>query len=245
MRYRYLKQPLKKRKSPKLIFFSSLSLVMGVFTLLWSFYPVMAFQIGTMVNKNQGYSPVPSSPLSGSLQKSLLAYDDSLSPYYSSYLKDFTTVADWFPKQPQALTRKSDIREYEISIPKLGLAHLRVKVGGEDLSKTLVQYGNQVLPGEIGNAVVLGHSTLPQLFKADDYRTIFTYLPTLERGDKVKVSINGFTYNYLVYDMFVVDPEETWVLEEKAEESIVTLITCVPPGTYWKRLIVKTKLEGI
>jgi len=205
----------------------------------------MAFQIGEMVVKNENQSPLPKSQLSGAMQKNLLTYNDSMAPYYSSYLKDFTTVADWFPKVPQSLSRKNDIREYQISIPKLGLSNLKVKIGAEDLSKSLVQFGNQVLPGELGNAVILGHSTLPQLFNASDYRTIFTFLPDLERGDKIKVTFNGATYNYLVSEMFVVKPEEVWVLEEESEESTISLITCVPPGTYWKRLVVKTKLEGI
>jgi len=245
MKYCYVKGVPKRHKSPRLVFFSSLSLVLGVFTLLWSFYPVMAYQIGEIVSKSENQSPLPKSELSGAMQKNLLTYNDSMAPYYSSYLKDFTTVADWFPKVSQSLGRKNDIREYQIDIPKLGLSNLKVKIGGDDLSKSLVQFGNQVLPGELGNAVILGHSTLPQLFKADDYRTIFTFLPDLERGDKIKVTFNGATYSYLVNEMFVVKPEEVWVLEEKSEESILSLITCVPPGTYWKRLVVKAKLEGI
>lgn len=245
MRYCYVKQAAKKNKSPRLVLFSSLSLFIGVFTLLWSFYPVMAYSIGELVDKKDNHTPVPASELSGALRKNLVTYNDSMAPYYSSYLKDFTAVSDWFPEVPQSLSRKSDIREYQIDIPKLGLTKLKVKVGGEDLSKSLVQYGNQVLPGEIGNAVVLGHSTLPQLFKADDYRTVFTFLPDLERGDKIRVSYNGTNYSYLVTEMFVVKPEEVWVLEEQANDSLLSLITCVPPGTYWKRLVVKAKLEGI
>lgn len=205
----------------------------------------MAFQIGEALSTDADLNPLPESRLNGSLQKGFMIYDDNLAPYYSSYLKDFTTVANWFPKQPQILTRKSEIKEYQLSIPKLGLLDKQVKIGENNLAKSLVQYGNQVLPGEIGNVVVLGHSTLPQLYNEDDYRTIFTFLSTLERGDKVKVTIEGFTYNYIVYEMFVVDPEETWILEETADTAVMTLVTCVPPGTYWKRLIVKARLQGI
>lgn len=245
MRYIYLKQKTKKYKSPRLIFFSTFSLVLGVFVLLWSFYPVMAYQIGEIVKPNNNLSPLPEHEISGSLQKGFTIYNESLAPYYSSYLKDFTTVANWFPKQPQLLTRKNDIKSYQITIPRLGLADLKVKIGAEDLSKSLVQYGNQIIPGEIGNVVILGHSTLPQLFDQTDYRTVFTHIPTLERGDKIRVRINNFDYNYLVYDMFVVSPEEVSVLSEDADEALLTLVTCVPPGTYWKRLIVKARLQNI
>lgn len=245
MRYRYLKQGPKKIRSPKIIFFSTFSLVLGVFTLLWSFYPVMAFQIASVIKANQDLSPLPESKLSGSLQQGFSIYNDSLAPYYSSYLKDFTTVANWFPKQPQQLTKKNQLKNYTITIPRLGLTDLNVEIGGQDLAKSLTQYGNQVMPGEMGNVVILGHSTLPQLFDSNDYRTVFTFIPTLERGDKIKINIGGFNYQYLVEDMFVVSPDETSVLKEEAEEPIMTLITCVPPGTYWKRLIVKARLYSL
>jgi len=245
MRYLYLKQKPKKIRSPKLIFFSTFSLVLGVFTLLWSFYPVMAYQLSTIIKNDQDISPLPASKIPGSLQQGMSIYNDSLAPYYSSYLKDFTTVANWFPKQKQHLTKKNQLKNYQITIPKLGLTDLKVEVGGQDLSKSLTQYGNQVMPGEAGNVVILGHSTLPQLFDQNDYRTIFTFIPTLEQGDKIRVDMDGYNFYYLVEEMYVVSPEEVEVLKEEAQEPMMTLITCVPPGTYWKRLIVKAKLQSI
>ncbi len=243
MRYLYLKR-YKKIKKPVVILLSVVSLVLGTLTLLWSFYPIVTFQL-SRIFALQELSPLPQRVLASSLQKGLTVYNDSLEPYYSSYLKDFTKVGDWFPKSPQLLTRKHNVKKYTITIPKLGIVNAEVKVGGEDLSKSLVQYGDAVLPGEIGNASILGHSTLPQLYKEKDYKSIFTYLPSVERGDKIKVDINGFIYEYEVYDMFVVEPTDTWVLDPKNDESILTLISCVPPGTYWKRLIVRAKLSGI
>jgi sortase A len=246
MRYRYIKQAVKKKRSPRLIFFSTFSLVLGVFTLLWSFYPVMAYQISSIINTDRNLSPLPEHELSGSLQQGMTIYNESLAPYYSSYLKDFTTVANWFPKQPQQLlTKKDQPKSYLLTIPKLGLTDLKVEIGGQDLTKSLAQYGNQVLPGQIGNIVILGHSTLPQLYDQDDYRTVFTFIPTLEQGDKIRVDINENTYYYLVYEMFVVSPDKVSMLKEEAKEPILTLITCVPPGTYWKRLIVRAKLQGL
>ncbi len=241
MRYVYVKKNSKKRH-PKIVMFSTISLVIGTLTLLWAFYPIAIYQIGNMLALRKDVSPLPPSVLASSLQKGLKVYNEESAPYYSSYLKDFTQVADWFPKKPQTLSRKGKVTEYRVSIPRLGINEAKVVVGGEDLAKTLVQYGDRVMPGEIGNATILGHSTLPQLYKDDDYKSIFTYLPTIERGDKIKININNFSYEYVVYDMFVVDPDEVWVLDEKADESVISLITCVPPGTYWKRLVVKAKL---
>lgn len=244
MRYVYVKKEYKYKK-PAVIILSTLSLIIGTTTLLWAFYPILTYQFAHLFSFSQELSPLPRSVLAASLQKGLTVYNDESQPYYSSYLKDFTRVQEWFPQQPQLLTHKKKIKSYEIEASKIGVHGATVTVGGDDLGKSLVQYGDQVIPGEIGNAVIVGHSTLPQLFKDNDYKSIFTYLPSLEKGDKIEAKVNGFTYQYEVYDMFVVDPAETWVLDPKSDEAVLTLITCVPPGTLWKRLIVKSKLTRL
>lgn len=228
-----------------MIIFSTLSLIIGTTTLLWAFYPILTYQFAHLFSFSQELSPLPRSVLAASLQKGLTVYNSESKPYYSSYLKDFTRVQEWFPKQPQLLTHKKKIKSYQLNISKIGVHDATVTVGGEDLAKSLVQYGDQVLPGEIGNVVIVGHSTLPQLFKDKDYKSIFTYLPSIEKGDKIQAFINGFTYEYEVYDMFVVDPSEVWVLDPKSEDAALTLISCVPPGTVWKRLVVKSMLTRL
>lgn len=244
MRYVYTKKEYTYKK-PIVVILSTLSLIIGTTTLLWAFYPILTYQFSSLFAFTQDISPLPRSVLAESLQKGLSVYNSDSQPYYSSYLKDFTRVQEWFPKQPQLLTHKSKITQYALEIPKIGVRDAVVTIGGEDLAKSLVQYGDQVVPGEIGNSVVVGHSTLPQLYKEKDYKSIFTYLPSLEKGDKIQVSVNGFSYRYEVYDMFVVDPSEVWVLSPKSEEATLTLISCVPPGTVWKRLVVKSRLTQL
>ena len=98
------------------------------------------------------------------------------------------------------------------------------------------------LPGENGNVVILGHSTLPQLYNIKDYKTIFTYLPSLKEGDKIEIKLGDQVFEYEVFDIMVVKPSEVSVLKQDFSNSYLTLITCVPPGTYWNRLIVKAKI---
>jgi LPXTG-site transpeptidase (sortase) family protein len=98
------------------------------------------------------------------------------------------------------------------------------------------------MPGELGNVVIFGHSTLPQLYQPNDYKSIFTFLPSLQKGDKIFIKVGDLVYQYEVFEMFVVDPTEVSVLDQQFDASYLTLITCVPPGTYWKRLVVKAKL---
>lgn len=244
MRYRYLKKELRQKKKG-LILFSIFSLVLGTLTLLWAFFPILTYQLADFFSVKGEISPLPKSVLASSLEKGLGVYNDDLEPYYSSYLKDYTRVANWFPKKHQTTTGKNLVKEYTITIPKLGLNKILVKIGTEDLTKSLVQFSDKIIPGELGNIAVLGHSTLPQLYKENDYKSIFTYLSSLEKNDLIKVEINGFIYEYIVFDNFVVDPADIWVLDTKNEQSLLSLITCVPPGTFWKRLVVRAKLAGI
>ena len=103
----------------------------------------------------------------------------------------------------------------------------------------------RTLPGEYGNVAIFGHSTLPQLYNSKDYKTIFTYLSSLEKGDKIYITVGDLEYEYEVGEMFVVMPDKISVLDQKYDASYVTLITCVPPGTWWKRLVVRAKLTQL
>jgi len=80
------------------------------------------------------------------------------------------------------------------------------------------------------------------LYNVTDYKTIFTYLPSLEVNDTILVQLGDLEYEYKVTDIFIVMLDKISVLEQKYDASYLTLVTCVPPGTYWKRLVVKAKL---
>ena len=82
---------------------------------------------------------------------------------------DLTNPANWFPGAPAYANQSSGlsastIKEYALTIPKIGVEDARVVVGGGDLSQYMIHYGGTALPGEFGNAVVFCHSTLPQFF---------------------------------------------------------------------------------
>lgn len=59
----------------------------------------------------------------------------------------------------------SPVNSYSLSIPTLELLNATVIISGDDLSKSLIHYGGTSLPGEYGNAVIFGHSTLPQFLR--------------------------------------------------------------------------------
>lgn len=239
---------LKENTSAKRTFITRLSyvsLMIGSLLLFWSFYPIISFEIySRLFIQNKLFTPLPHSDTASSLEKanSVLGSNN----VFSNNLRDFTQAHLWFPSKVSSQSVRSfQVKAYMLSIPKLNINDAEVIVGGEDLAKSLVHYLPQSLPGEYGNVVIFGHSTLPQLYNTKDYKTIFTYLPSLEKGDKIFVKVRDVQYEYEVYDMFVVNPDQVSVLEQKTDASYLSLITCVPPGTYWKRLVVRAKLTDL
>jgi len=217
-------------------------LTIGAGFLFWAFYPMVSFELyARLFLRRAAASPVPESEKVSSLEFAHSVYADGLS--LSNNLRDFTQANVWFPTSKLPVGRDDlDTKSYSLSIPRLNLSDLNVSVGGTDLSKSLIHYLPSSLPGQYGNVAIFGHSTLPQLFNPKDYKSVFTYLPKLEVGDRVFIKINGGQYEYEVYDMFIVNPDEVSVLEQQFNDSVLTLVTCVPPGTFLQRLVVKARL---
>lgn len=242
--YLYVKE--KNSSKRKIItYFSYISLTIGALLLFWSFYPILSFEIySKLVIQKNIFTPVPASNAVSSLEQA----NSVLGSYnvFSNNLRDFTQANLWFPSQREVnIVKAIDIKEYKLSIPKLNISNAIVKVGGEDLSKSLIHYLPQTLPGEYGHIVIFGHSTLPQMYNVKNYKTIFTFLPSLEKGDIIILKMNNLEYEYKVYDLVVVKPDQVSVLEPRNDAPYITLITCVPPGTYLRRLVVRAKLSQL
>jgi len=158
---------------------------------------------------------------------------------------DYDLINNWFPTALTPKIKKSRITHYALSIPKLKIENGVVEVGGTKIKESLVHYPGTALPGEFGNVVVFGHSTLPMFYKPTDYKTIFSLIPTLENGDKIHLFFDGIEYVYEVFNYKEVKPEEINVLEQRFDQQSLSLITCVPPGTYLKRGIIRARLTKI
>lgn len=158
---------------------------------------------------------------------------------------DMTQASNWFPDAPRGPAFVSKITHYTLSIPKLKIKDAVVEIGGEDLKKSLIHYQGTALPGQFGNAVIFGHSVLPQFFNPKNYLTIFSTLPTLKPKDEILIDFDGVSYKYTIEEMVEVQPNDISVLEQRYDDSYITLITCVPPGTYLRRLVVRARLNPI
>lgn len=203
-----------------------LSGLSGFIILAYIFFPLISYDISS--RKYVKYlSPVPD-------ERPVVTQD-----------YDKTKASNWFPGGATSKEfSKSNVGYYNLTIPKLKIDNAVVSIGGEDLSRSLIQYPGTALPGKEGNAVIFGHSILPQFYNPKDYLAIFSTLPTLETGDAISVNYDGVTYNYKVDNKVEVSPTDLQVLEQDLSDSFLTLVTCVPPGhpLLPRRLIVRARL---
>ena len=114
----------------------------------------------------------------------------------------------------------------------------------EEKLQEYLKEGAVVLPlgptfGESGNVVVTAHSSGTQSF--GPYRFAFSKLAELQEGDEFFIHIPNKTYTYKVYKKEIVWPTQVDHLPQD-DRSTVTLVTCWPLWTNFKRLLVHSEL---
>ncbi len=236
MSYIYLKKESKKTSrlaKRKKILIGLLSLSGFVF-FSFAFFPIIKFQLTYSSKLKQIIDPTSSK-----------SYNQSNILGQSSV--DYTQLSNWFVNSSDNTSLASQIIDsssstYYISIPKLKITDAVVTIGSMDLEKSLIQYPQTALPGQLGNTVVFGHSVLPQFFNSKNYLTIFSTLYKLEQGDEIILKYDKSTYKYVVEEMYEIQPTDLSVLEQRFDSKTLTLITCSPPGTYIRRLVIKSQL---
>lgn len=228
---------------PKIV--SAALFALGILTVGSVVWPITEYQIKWYFEENS-LKPKIVSPLPETLPlKSIgAAVFSEQTKVLGTTNSDYSQASNWFvgARQSQA---KAKITDYVLSIPRLKIEDAHVKIGGEELKKSLIQWGGSAVPGELGNTVIFGHSSLPQFFGSQNYLSIFAILPQLKISDEIFLNYDGITYRYKIIETKTVEPEDLSVLEQKYDNAYLTLITCVPPGTYWKRLAVRARLTKI
>lgn len=243
---------LKSSSRVKFISTKTLSLclmVIGFLLIVFALWPIISFNIILAPRFTAMIKPVPDSLLLksnpkasfSSVSKAIVEAEESL----IEKADDYTKASVWFPNKIAVEYNQEDSLNYYLSVPTLKIKDAKVVVGGEDLAKSLIQYGGTALPGEYGNTVIFGHSVLPYFYNPKDYNTIFSTLPSLQENDQILITYEGITYTYKIEEMYVVNPDDVSILEQRFDDSYLSLITCVPPGTYEKRLWVRARINKI
>ena len=238
MSYIYLKKdPSKKSqraKRKKII--ATILFLTGISFFSFAAIPILKFQLTYSSKLKQIIDPTSSASHSKT-QPSVL----------SDSAVDYTQLSSWFVNStdnPNLISQTIDSKNatYYLSVPKLKITDATVTLGSMDLTKSLIQYPQTALPGQLGNTVIFGHSVLPQFFSPKNYLTIFSTLYKLEQGDEIILRYDKSTYKYVVEEMYEVQPTDLSVLEQRYDNKTLTVITCSPPGTYLRRLVIRATL---
>jgi len=222
---------------------SLLILCIGAVIVLYIFFPLISWQIyfAPALASSTIQTPIPKATIISSSEIGSLISQagNSLSGV------DYTNAQNWFPEFNPRTAGQPKIPSYTISVPKLKIQNAVVSTVDNNLAIHLVNYEGTAVPPESGNAVIFGHSTLPQLFNSNDYKTIFATAYQLKLGDEIYANVNGISFKYRIFNISVVEPTDISIFEQDYGNSYLTLVTCTPPGTTWKRLIIKAKFEKI
>ncbi|MBI3342285.1 class E sortase [Candidatus Curtissbacteria bacterium] len=237
----YVKAPPKKPKNPKTERYFYIGIIsVGLGAIIFSILPFFIWQISILPRLSAKVEniPVPKAEVLSAttvLSQNVQVVQDADGFSY------FTTTSSAKTSTSSAnLTRPED---FSLSIPKLKIDNAQVVVDTTKFDNHLGHFPGTAIPGEVGNSFITGHSVLPQFADVKNYRAIFTNLSDLEIGDDVTATVDNKTYHYIVQYSKVVDPKDTSVLLPLSPNGHnLTLMSCVPPGTSSKRLIVITSL---
>ncbi len=209
-------------------YFSLGLLAIGIFLLVQVVMPVVAFNFWELISLDQNSLLVDPKPDSGSVLGVAVEQSGNFSYFVSSNNRTYAPT----------------YTQFNLTIPKINLTNLNVMVDSNTFEKALGQLPGSALPGERGNVFITGHSSLEFLYSPTNYLAIFTHLPEIKKGDQIYADVLGQRFDYQVIGLKVVDPKETGVINPPDSEGrYLTLMTCVPPGIFNKRLIVLAELK--
>ncbi len=214
--------------------FPILLMTAGIFMLLNVAVPLTGGIIAVLLTPKNLLDPTAVSPF----PRPIVQTD-----YGMSGVVDYSNAGSWF-SAPADLPppKNSPVGYFTVSLPRLKMDNITVEVNGNNLHKNAIHYPGTALPGEFGNSVIFGHSALPQFYRPGNPQTVFNPLTGARIGDEIDIKFDGVLYTYVVKKISQVDPTAVEVLGQKYDRRDLSLITCVPLGTYWHRLVVLAEL---
>ena len=199
----------------------------------------------TKVRKSRHFMPLVAA-LSVALVFSLLQYNRLLVAQVKAYVSPGSINPQNVILDPTTSTKVGP--EPKVIIPKINVdapvvydvPSLAENVIQDKLRSGVVHYpipGANSVPGQKGNTVILGHSS-NDVFDDGAYKFVFVQLDKLEKGDTFYLNYQGTRYTYSVTEKKVIDPTQVSQLVIDTDKPLATLVTCTPPGTALKRLVV-------
>lgn len=110
------------------------------------------------------------------------------------------------------------------------------------LTKGVAHAKGSVYPGQFGNVFLFSHSSV-NFYEAVRYNSVFYLLSKLEKGDDIYIFYKNNKIKYKVFDKKIVDSGDTFYLTNNLKKHTLTVMTCWPPGTTFKRLLVIAEID--
>lgn len=135
--------------------------------------------------------------------------------------------------------------EFSIVVPKIAAnARIIPNVNPADekdylakLKLGVAHAAGTYFPGDGGHIFLFAHST-DYVWNISTYNAVFYLLYKLEAGDEINLFYRGRRYVYIVEGSTKVNPDQVEYMTRQADEELLTLQTCWPPGTTLQRLLV-------
>ncbi len=200
-----------------LTFLGLLLVVVGISTLLFS-YGSIAYQELVYWWRNQALSAI----ITPSNQSNSLDSENS-SPI-APIDPNFSIV---IPKIAANAPIIADVDPYDSSVYQ------------KQLAKGVAQAKGSGLPNESKTMFLFAHSS-GDILMAQRYNSVFYLLNKLSEGDQIDIYYQNQPLPYQVTHIKTVSPDSIDYLANVPNTDLI-LMTCTPPGTTWKRLLVMAK----
>lgn len=140
---------------------------------------------------------------------------------------------------------------FSIIIPKINANALVIKdvdpfnsrIYQNALTKGVAHAKNTSTPDQSGNTFIFAHSA-GNWYQANQFNAVFYLLNKLKTGDEIIIYYQSQKYIYSVDEIKFVKPDEIDYLSNQLNSNKLTLMTCWPPGTTLKRLVVISTLKN-
>lgn len=142
--------------------------------------------------------------------------------------------------------------DFSIVIPKIN-ANAKVvknvdpfnsKIYQKALTQGVAHASNTATPDISGNIFIFAHSA-GNWYQANQYNAVFYLLNKLIKDDQIILYYQNKKYTYLVKEVKFVSGSDIQYLKGSFGQHQLTLMTCWPPGTTLKRLLIIAELQNV
>lgn len=141
--------------------------------------------------------------------------------------------------------------QFSIIIPKIG-ANAKVIKDTDPLNPLIYQQAlsqgvahalGSATPDQPGNTFIFAHSA-QNWYQANRYNAVFYLLNKLVVGDIIQLYYQDKLYQYQVIDTQIVSSNQLELMSSNTPDKRLTLMTCWPPATTLKRLVITAQIKS-